>query len=219
MAIYAFGLGLILWHVHSDYVRLYFVSWFAPSRFVEFLAGVFLARVFLTRSVRNSVAIAGFAQTAGIVLLVAGAVYRAHAPWPLWGGLLYVPGSALIIFGLAFGRGFLAAHLSRPWLRQLGIASFSFYMIHVPLIRTARGICFRFGWEVHSWAAFWPVVFGMFALVQTAAFIVCYGYEMPVQKRLRRLLRQGLSLPQQMNASPAANVDSLPQGTLPPAAR
>jgi peptidoglycan/LPS O-acetylase OafA/YrhL len=212
-AAYALGLGLFLWNDHSDYVRLYFVSWFAPSRFVEFLAGVFLARVFLTESVRKPAAVAGIAQTAGIVLLIAGAVYRQHAPWPFWGGLLYVPGSALIIFGLALsrGRGFLAAHLGRPWIRQLGIASFSFYMIHVPLLRTVRGLCYHFGWEVHSWTAFWAVTVGMFALIQTGAFIVCYGYEMAIQKYLRRLVRQRSSLSQERPLSPTESVDSLPR--------
>src|SRR6266566_2093417 len=47
---YACGLGLLLWHGQSDEARFYFVSWFAPSRFVDFLAGVLLARVFLTSS-------------------------------------------------------------------------------------------------------------------------------------------------------------------------
>src|SRR5213083_1696736 len=42
------GLGLCLWHGQSDSARLYFVSRFAPSRFVEFLVGVFVARIFLT---------------------------------------------------------------------------------------------------------------------------------------------------------------------------
>src|SRR5207245_10231019 len=45
---YACGLGLLLWHGQSDEARFYFVSWFAPSRYVDFLAGVLLGRVFLT---------------------------------------------------------------------------------------------------------------------------------------------------------------------------
>jgi peptidoglycan/LPS O-acetylase OafA/YrhL len=65
------------------------------------------------------------AQLLGILLIVAGALYRDHAPWPMWGGLLYVPGSTLLVFGLA-GGGLLATHLSRPWLHRLGCASFSF---------------------------------------------------------------------------------------------
>ena len=186
---FASGLGLLLWQSESAFARLYFVSWFAPSRFLEFLVGVFLARVFLTASKSRLEAFSGLAQLAGIVLIVAGANYRAHAPWPLWGGLLYVPGSALLVLGLAYGRGFFAAHLSRPWLNRLGMASYSLYMIHAPILRGVKGVCMRLGWEVHSWPVFWAVVLGMFVVVQTAALIMCYGYEIPVQKRLRSLLK------------------------------
>jgi len=187
--VYATGLGLLLWHSQSAYARLFFVSWFAPSRFLEFLAGIFLARLFLATSLRETAAVSGLAQTAGIVLLVAGAVYRKHAPWPLHGGLLYVPGSTLLIFGLAFGRGFFASHLSRPWSNRLGMASFCLYMVHAPIIRAAKGVSIHFGWEVRSWPAFWAVTAGMFILVQTVAFMLHYGYEMPLQKRLRSLVR------------------------------
>jgi peptidoglycan/LPS O-acetylase OafA/YrhL len=193
-AAFACGLGLLLWQSHSAYVRLYFVSWFAPSRFLEFLVGVFLARVFLTASKQKLEAFSGLAQLAGIALIVAGANYRAHAPWPLWGGLLYVPGSALLVLGLACGRGFFVAHLKRPWLNRLGMASYSLYMIHVPILRGVKGVFMRLGWEVHSWPVFWAVVLGMFVVIQTAALIMCYAYEIPLQRRLRRLLKSPVKL-------------------------
>src|SRR5439155_25233274 len=110
--------------------------------------------------------------------------------WPLWGGLLYVPGSALLVLGLAYGRGFFVAHLSRPWLNRLGMASFSLYLIHAPLLRAVKGVCLHLGWEVRSWPASWAVVITMFMVVQTAALLLCYGYELPLQKRLRSLLVQ-----------------------------
>src|SRR3989441_1626916 len=186
---YVCGLGLFLWHDQSDSARLYFVSRFAPSRFVEFLVGVSLARIFLTPSRSKLAEVSGLAQGTGILLVIAGAMYNQYAPWPLrGGGLLYVPGSALLVLGLAYGRGLFVAHLSRPGLNRLGMASFSLYMIHLPLLRTVRGICLYLGWKVHSWPAFWALVIGMFMVVQTAALLVCYGYEIPVQKRLRRLL-------------------------------
>jgi len=183
---YACGLGLFLWHGQSDSTRLYFVSRFAPSRFIEFLAGVWLARVFLTSSERRLAVGSGLMQGAGIVLLVAGALYAPHAAWPLLGGgLLYVPGSTLLILGVASGGGFLATHLSRPLLKRLGTASFSFYLIHEPLLRSVRGVCLFFGWAVHSWPAFGAVLVSMFVAAQTAAFLICYWYEIPLQKRLR----------------------------------
>ncbi len=186
---YACGLGLLLWHGQSDEARLYFVSRFAPSRFVDFLAGVLLARVFLT-SGQKLAGVSGLAQATGIGLIIAGAMYRPYAAWPLWGGLLYLPGAVLLILGLAYGRGFFVAHLNRPGLKRLGMASFSLYLIHVPVLRAVRGVCLHLGWEVRSWPAFGAVVIAMFMVVQTAALLICYGYELPLQKRLRSLLVQ-----------------------------
>jgi peptidoglycan/LPS O-acetylase OafA/YrhL len=39
---YALGLWLLLRHGTTDFTRLLLVSWFAPSRFLEFLVGVFV---------------------------------------------------------------------------------------------------------------------------------------------------------------------------------
>jgi len=191
----ACGLGFFLWHGQSDEARLYFVSWFAPSRFVEFLVGVFSARVFLTSSGQKLAGVSGLAQATGLGLIVAGAVARPFAAWPLGGGLLYLPGAVLLVLGLAYGRGFFVAHLSRPWLKRLGMASFSLYLIHVPVLRVVRGVCLHLGWEVRSWPAFGAVVMAMFMVVQTAALLICYGYELPLQKRLRSLLirRRGVA--------------------------
>jgi peptidoglycan/LPS O-acetylase OafA/YrhL len=181
-------LGWFLWTGDSDFSRLYFVSWFAPSRFPEFLVGVFLGSFYLRTPSWKREELAGFAQAAGIVLIVAGAMARAHAPWPLWGGLLYVPGSALLVLGLAYGRGFFVAHLSRPWLNRLGMASFSLYMVHAPILRIARAICLRLGWEVHSWIAFALVTAFMFVMVQGVALVMLSRYELPLQRRLRSLV-------------------------------
>jgi len=185
---YVCGLGWAL-HTQSDAVRLHFVSWFAPSRLIEFLAGVFLARAFLNSPPHQLGKASGLLQVIGILLIVAGATYRQFAPWPLWGGLLYVPGSALLILGLAFGRGLLAAHLSRRWVMGMGLASYSFYMIHAPLIRAVKGVFLQFGWEIHSWSLFWGVTLIFFVLIQTAALGVLFAFELPIQERLRNLVR------------------------------
>src|SRR5207245_8161936 len=97
----------------STYARFYFVSRFAPSRFVDFLAGVLLARVFLT-SGQKLAGVSGLAQATGLGLIVAGAVARPYAAWPLWGGLLYVPGTVLLILGLACGRGSVVGDPNPP---------------------------------------------------------------------------------------------------------
>jgi peptidoglycan/LPS O-acetylase OafA/YrhL len=190
MAVYGIGLGLFLWNGQSDYIRLTAVSWFAPTRLPEFLVGMFLGRAYLMRSEPEPSIFAGPLQAAGVLLIVAGAMYRAHAPWPFWGGLLYLPGSALLVAGLAWGPGILGAHLSHNWLNRLGIASFSFYLVHAPILRIAKGMALHFGWEVHSWGAFCLVAAGMFMIAQTAALIMCNWYEIPAQRYLRSLMKR-----------------------------
>src|SRR2546426_12769868 len=79
---YACGLGLLLWHGQSDEARFYFVSWFAPSRFVDFLAGVLLARGFLTFSGQKPAGGLGPAPGTGIGLRGVAAKARPYAAWP-----------------------------------------------------------------------------------------------------------------------------------------
>lgn len=183
---FACFLGVWLAGGRSDWDRLYLVSWFAPSRVPEFLTGVFAGCMFIGGSGDAFKRHSGYAQAAGVILIVAGANYRPSAPWPFWGGLLYVPGAVLLVLGLAYGRGMLAAHLGQPFLKRLGAASFALYLMQAPIVRTVRGICLLTGWEVRSWPIFLAVAAGMFLFVQGAAFLVHYGYEMPLQRSLRR---------------------------------
>src|SRR5262245_7136114 len=178
---YVAALVFVLWHYQSHTTRFYFVSRFAPSRFVEFLAGIFAARVFLKSSRRRLGALSGAAQVAGLALIMVVAVYGQDVLWPLSQGLLCMPGSVLLVLGLASGRGLLVAHLSRHALNRLGTASFSLYLIHAPILRITKGLCLRLGWGVHSWVAFWAVVIGMFIIVQTAAFLIFAWYGVPVE--------------------------------------
>src|SRR5258705_9672075 len=105
----------------------------------------------------------------GFVLMATADPLRNERAWPLPVGLLYAPGSALLIIGLVHGRGRFAAHLSRPTLNRLGVASFSLYLIHEPLIRAVKGIYLQLGWSVRSWPASLAVTLAMFVVVQTAA--------------------------------------------------
>ena len=187
---YMSSLAWILLGSSEDSVRLHFVSWFAPTRFLEFVVGVFLARLFLGQRANRIAKWASWVQVAGIFLVIVGALYRQSAVWPLWGGLLYVPGSALLILGLAYGRGPFVAHLSRPWLKRLGMASFAFYMIHGPLLRTTKNVFFYLGWEVKSWPLFWGVAITLLILIQIAALPVYCRFETPIQRRLRTLTRR-----------------------------
>jgi peptidoglycan/LPS O-acetylase OafA/YrhL len=186
-AICLYGAALVaaLGQGRSDFDRLYLVSWFAPSRFPEFLTGVFLGSIFLEDRGRRLERWSGVMQAAGFVALVSGAAYRAHAPWPFWGGLLYVPGASLMVLGLAYGEGVFAKHLSRPVLRRLGIASFCLYLMQAPLLRGMRGLWILRGWRVDTWASFWIVMIALFLAIQGAALLVHKHYEIRIRKYLR----------------------------------
>lgn len=179
-----------------DGVRLHWVSWFAPSRLLEFLAGMYLARLFLASRGAPLAAYSTWIQLAGILLIAGGAMYRHAAPWPLWGGWLYVPGSLLLILGLSYGRGPLVAHLSHRWLNRLGMASFAFYLVHVPLLRVAKVLCNSlFHFEVQSWVAFGGMVVGLLVIIQACALLLCFLFEVPLQERLRALTSRRVPTP------------------------
>jgi peptidoglycan/LPS O-acetylase OafA/YrhL len=197
LALYVSAMGWFL-SGSSEFDRLYYVSWFAPSRVPEFLCGVVLATLYLGSPRTCGAVAASFLEGLGIALIFLGAVYRDHAPWPFWGGLLYLPGSALLVYGLAQNRGVFASHLSHRWLNVLGTASFSFYLIHAPLLRGLRFLWSHFAWQVTSWPGLLATVLVVYLAVQVLAIACCYGYEIPVQKWLRRLL----AAPQTPSAGP-----------------
>lgn len=184
--VYTCGLAWFLVGRESDGVRSYLMNWFAPSRFAEFLAGVYLAKMFLAsrNKIRSPFSVG--MQASGIFLIVAGAIGKQYAPWLVQGGLLIIPGAALLILGLAYGHGRIVTHLSRAWVKRLGVASFSFYMVHDPILRALRGACLYFDLSVHSWASLVPLALAIFVLAQTAALLMCRYYEIPLQSRLRK---------------------------------
>jgi peptidoglycan/LPS O-acetylase OafA/YrhL len=187
---FSVGLSLYLINSPSDHAKRYFVAWFAPSRFVDFVAGIFIAWLFVNIRLNKLHEWPRLVQVSGIVLIVAGAAFWQSAPWVLSGGLLILPGSALLILGLATGEGFLSSHLSHRWLHSLGIASFAFYMIHAPILRWAKGLFLYEGWEVSTWPLFWGVTLIFFGVIQLAALGVLWCYEIPLQQRLRAFARK-----------------------------
>jgi peptidoglycan/LPS O-acetylase OafA/YrhL len=191
IALYALGMLALLRQGRSDFERLYLVSWFAPSRFPEFLTGVFLGCIFLGDRGRRLARWSGAMQVVGVMVLVSGAIYRAKAPWPFWGGLLYVPGASLLVLGLAYGKGLYVRHLSGAVLRRLGMASFCLYLMQAPLLRGMKGVWMQRGWQVETWTSFWIVMILLFVSIQTAALFVHIQYELRLQKLLRTWIRRG----------------------------
>lgn len=184
-AAYIVVLGFFLWHTQSDSNRVYFLNWFAPTRFVDFVAGVFVARLYMAPRSNRWEILSVPAQIAGFAYLVAIVLWGERLPWPFHCEAIYMPGSALLVFGLAYCRGSFAAHLSRPWLQRLGMASFSFYMLHTPMMRAMKGVYYYLGWETRTWTGFWLVTVAAFIVIQVAALIMLYKFELPMQQWLR----------------------------------
>lgn len=189
---YLGGMLAILSSAQSDYSRLYFLSWFAPSRCIDFIIGVAVGVLYLRVDRGRIARLSNAYQVLGLTILIAGACYRQFAPWPFWGGLLYLPGSAMFILGLAGNRGLFVGHLGQPLLLRLGTASFSFYMIHVPVIRSMRAVYLRMNWGIQSWYGYWATIVGFFLLIECIAIVVCYRFEIPVQQYLRRRMKTRL---------------------------
>ena len=75
-------------------------------------------------------------------------------------------------------------------MNRLGSASFSFYLIHAPIIRAVRGMYLYFGREVHSWTVFAAITMVGLVGVQVLAFTIYGFYERPLQIWLRSLVRR-----------------------------
>jgi peptidoglycan/LPS O-acetylase OafA/YrhL len=97
--------------------------------------GIVLGRLFLDVDFRRAWDARSVAGSIAAVLAI-GAVLAASPwiPYPLLHNALLAPVFALLIVSLAAGRGPLAALLGTPLLVALGEASYSLYLIHVPLL-------------------------------------------------------------------------------------
>jgi peptidoglycan/LPS O-acetylase OafA/YrhL len=83
----------------------------------------------------------------------------------------------------------------------LGTASFSFYLLHAPMLRGLRMAGLKFGWSVGSWSGFLLTAITILVLVQALAIAVCYLYEIPLQKKLRTLVPSRPKVPAERETS------------------
>lgn len=174
-----------VWATHM----LVWPSCFAPARVPEFLMGVAAAVCYLKVGVpsRGSITLA---VTGGIALLALSLWGNSRAPSFLGLGFLNAPGAALLIYGLAYGRGRVAQFLSQRWMGLLGMSSFAFYLIHDLLIRACKGACIH--WDISGFAP-WITVTGcltLFLVTQILSIGLYKKFEVPVQKFLRGLARR-----------------------------
>jgi len=104
-------------------------------RFPEFVMGVVLGRCYLesekTWLSGRRAALASWGAAAALAILFSN---TPRIPYPLLHNGLPAPLFALLIVSLAQGRGAIASVLSTPPLVALGEASYSLYVLQVPLL-------------------------------------------------------------------------------------
>ena len=141
-----FGLTDNLWF--DGYAAKYrFFHMFAPVRIFEYLFGMVIYRLynegffdFLKRDYVSGVAqVLLLAALYGSLFLLnpnlnAGFNYAFHHSLPVF---IY----GLLVLSLLSGKGFLALFFCIPLVRKIGRASFYPYLIHLPIITIAWGIC------------------------------------------------------------------------------
>ena len=126
-------------------------------------------------------------RKAELTPLAGAALLQKLHPWPLQYAVNYLPGAGLLIYALARGRGRVTSHLSTDSMELLGMASYSFYLIHMPVIRCVRGV-FR---HLHFVSPTAPVValevVATFLIAQICAIILFRRFETPAHQALKRL--------------------------------
>ena len=161
---------------------------FAPARSAEFIAGVVTAVCYLKGRMPSKMDIqlciwVGF-------FLMALPIFVGSQFLILDLGFLGAPGSALFIYGLAHGQGWLAQFLSHRWLLLLGMSSFAFYLIHDLIIRVFKGIFAYCHVSNITTLTATTVAVILFVLIQILSVYVLKTFELPIQKYLRGLTRK-----------------------------
>lgn len=184
---YMAAVALYLYTTTPDEQPSYFPYYFAPTRFIEFLTGSLVAYAYL----RKPEAITSLRTTLlailGLALLAVGACLQKVHPWPLQYAVNHLPGAALLIYVPARGQGWVARHLSVRTMELLGMASYSFYLIHMPVIRCVRGVFRYFHWLAPAPLVVALAAIGTFLLAQAIAIMLFRLYEVPLHRALKRL--------------------------------
>jgi peptidoglycan/LPS O-acetylase OafA/YrhL len=160
------------------------------ARLPEFLIGVGLGYLFIRQRTSPAAALAsrraaGIAMGGALALLVGLSLHKA-VPFPLVHNGLFAPLFALVIYGLAWERGWFARLLSTRPLVLLGEASYALYILHMPVWAWGLKFAPLLGIEGAQQSASWFVIYAV-AVVGLA--VAAYQFvERPARTRLRRRL-------------------------------
>lgn len=165
-------------------------------RLPQFLLGLVLGRLFSQR-VREGRGM-GPAAPAQAWVAAAACVAIFLAPWSgsalAFKDLALMPAFALLIWGLADGRGPLARVLKQPWAVRLGEASYALYILHSPMGFYVRLVDHRLGpgLAASSPRSFFAVYVALSILVSLAVF---FWLEEPARRWLRARLSRRAPVP------------------------
>ncbi|AGW90023.1 MULTISPECIES: acyltransferase family protein [Cupriavidus] len=161
----------------------FLIAQFPLTHLFEFVLGVcaaqWHARMPLAAAARHRF---GIVLTGVSVAILAALAFSSPGRWPAF--YLQAPAFGALILGLALLQRPVLGLLHRRWLVVLGEASFSLYLLHVPLGRLA-------------WLAGWPRAYGWLALAAAVALsvLVFRAYEDPMRSWLRRRLAPAVPAP------------------------
>jgi peptidoglycan/LPS O-acetylase OafA/YrhL len=140
------GLAVPLWYLVQNPDRVGYgsaemkVFWLDAIKFnplvrlPEFVIGMIAGRFFLMKKRLGGMS-PGWHSFLGVVVVSAVLAGSSLIPYPLLHNGLLAPVYAYFIFALAHGEGRIAQFLATPVLVLLGEASYSLYLLHLPIAR------------------------------------------------------------------------------------
>lgn len=160
-------------------------------RLAEFAAGIVVARLYRhSQTAGNPLDGRGYwlylpgLAVAGLVLAQAGSI-----PYPLAHNGLLLPPYACLILGLAFAGGPVARWMAWKPLVYLGNASYSMYILHVPVQAWLQVPARRLlGWEPRGLT--WILLYSAAVILLSCLFF--HFIEEPAHRRLRGYLQRRL---------------------------
>jgi peptidoglycan/LPS O-acetylase OafA/YrhL len=150
------------------------------ARLPEFLCGMVLAVLVKRGAIPAALCRHGF--VAGALAIVALIACARWVPYLLMNNALFIIPSAAIILGSLHRHAWLEKTLGHRWMGMLGCASFSLYLVHIPLLTYFRLACDTLGLPTGG-AAF---ELAYLALVIPASVLVYSGVEEPIRLALRK---------------------------------
>lgn len=155
-------------------------------RLPEFCIGVVLALFYRSIPVKSGLWNSGARFfMPGIVIILLVLTNDDRIPYPVVLNGLLAPAYAMIMFGLALEGGILVRFLSTPVLVFLGNASYSMYILHVPIGAWAN-IGFRRILHIDPYGRFWLICY-VTAVIGLASLFY-WKAEEPANRWLRKRL-------------------------------